>query len=86
MNKEQMIQLREKVQFYAKRGMKKTAIANKLGVSRPFIDKWISSPDIKKDNRGWEKGRKRKFTNKQEKRVIKKRKELESGFFLDQPR
>jgi transposase len=86
MNKEQMIQLREKVKLYAGQGMKNTSIAKKLNVSRDFVIKWKNKKDIKEDNRGWEKGRKRKFTNKQERQVIKKRKELESGFFSGQPR
>ena len=85
MNKEQIIQLREKVQFYAGQGMKNTSIAKKLNVSRDFVIKWKNKKDIMEDKRGWKKGRKRKFTNKQEKQVIKKRIELENGFFLGQP-
>jgi transposase len=82
MNKNQAIQLRKRVQFYVKQGMKKSAIARKLNVSRPFIDKWINSSDANEDNRGWEKGKKRKYTDEQEQEVIQKRNELGKGFFL----
>ena len=84
MNKEQMIQLRKKVQFYASQGMKNTYIARKLGVSRDFVIKWKNKENVNEDNRGWKKGKKRKYTDKQEQKVVRKRKELENEFFLAQ--
>jgi transposase len=84
MNKGQIIQLRKKVLFYAKQGMNNTHIAQKLSVSRDFVIKWKNNKDVSQDRRGWEKGKKRKYTNEQEKKVIDKRKELENQFFLDQ--
>ena len=84
MNKEQIIQLRKKVQFYAIQGIKNTHIAQKLGVSRDFVIKWKGVKDVNEDGRGWEKGKKRKYSNEQEDKVVNKRKELENRFFLDQ--
>lgn len=84
MKKEQMIQLRKKVQFYAEQGMKGTMIAKKFGVSRKFVIRWKNVKDITEDKRGWGKGKKRKYSNKQEQRVVEKRKELEGNFFSDQ--
>ena len=81
MKKEQSISLREKVQFYAKQGFKDTAISKKLNVTRKFIAKWKNEKCIEKDGRGWEKGKKRKYTEEQEASVILQRKELEGNFF-----
>lgn len=86
MKKEQIIQLRKEVQYYCKQGMKVSAIMRKVGVSKPFVIKWKNKDDAEEDKRGWKKGNKRKFSNKQEKIVIQKRKELEENFFLDPKR
>jgi transposase len=84
MKKEQIMDLRKKVKFYVKMGLKNTDIAKKLNVSRKFVIKWKKIKNYAQDKRGWEKGLKRKFTDKQETLVITKRKELENDFFLAQ--
>jgi len=84
MKKEQLIELRKKVQMYAMKGMRKSVIARTLGVSRKFVAKWYDAKEVESDNRGWKQGQKRKFTDEQEKLVIQKRKELEQQFFLEQ--
>jgi transposase len=84
MKKENAIELRKKVQNLAAKGMKKLAIAKTLQISRPFINKWINTKDINNDKRGWKKGKKRKYTDEQEEKIIQIRKELAEKFFLEQ--
>lgn len=79
-----MIELRKKVQKYAKQGMKKMKIAQLLGVSRKFVGEWYDTEkNPEKDERGWKKGKLRKFTKEQEENVIKIRKKREPHFFLE---
>lgn len=49
----------------------KSMIAKKKKVSRPFVIKWtkLLNQDFTKDNRGWEKGRRRKWPKETEKRI-----------------
>lgn len=84
--KVQYIQLRKKVQLLAKQGVNNTQIAKRLNVSRDFVIKWKRKKNISVDKRGWQKGKKRKYTDKQEQLVIQKRLELEQKFFLEQRR
>ena len=83
MKKQQTLELRKKVQHYAQLGYSNSKIARELGVSRPFVIKWKGGKDVTEDHRGWQKGKKRKYTDAQEKIVIKARKNLENKFFLD---
>ncbi len=82
MDKETLIKLRRKIQEHAEHGMNNSAIARKLGLSRPTVIKWKSEKDVEKDDRGWKLGVKRQYTKKQERMVVRKRKELDEGFFL----
>lgn len=67
--------------------LNKSMIAKKKKVSRPFVIKWTQSPqqDFTKDDRGWEKGRRRKWTKETEKKIKKIYNDLEkdpSQFYL----
>jgi len=81
--KAQHIQLRKKVQLLAKQSLNNSQIAERLGVSRDFVIKWKKKKDVNVDKRGWQKGKKRKYTDEQEQLVIQKRLELEKKFFLE---
>jgi len=83
MNKSDALRLRKKVQELTQQGMPLARIARELGVSRPFVHKWKDTSDTETDARGWEKGRKRKYTKEQEKKVVKKRKEINDKFFSE---
>ncbi len=82
MKKQEAIELRQKVQKYFKQGMKKQKIAEKFGISRPTLNKWLKLKDPKADKRGWQKGKKRRYTDAQEEMVIEARKKSEWDFFL----
>lgn len=84
MDKSDAIRLRKLVQKYAKQGMPLAKIARKLGVSRPFVHRWKNAEDPADDRRGWEKGKKRTYTEEQEQIVIEHRKKLSRGFFSEQ--
>lgn len=81
-NKAQLIQLREKVKQCAQQGLNNSQIAEKLKVSRVFVIKWRKTEDVHEDKRGWQSGKKRKYTDKQEQLVVQIRQKLEQGFFL----
>lgn len=55
-------------------------IAKKKKVSRDFVRKWTQSPkqDFLKDNRGWEKRRRRKWPKTIEAKIKKIHQDLES--------
>lgn len=81
--KAQHIQLRKKVQLLALQGLNNTQIAKKLNVTRNFVIKWKDEEDVSVDKRGWKKGKKRKYTDEQERLVIQKRLDLENKFFSE---
>ncbi len=81
--KAQHIQLRKKVQLLAKQGLNNTQIAKKLQVTRNFVIKWKEAKSISVDKRGWQKGKKRKYTDEQEQLVIQARLNTEQEFFLE---
>lgn len=83
MNKPDAIRLRRKVQKLARQGMPAARIARELGVSRPFVHQWRNATDPTQDQRGWEKGRKREYTDQHEQHVLDARAEAEQGFFSD---
>ena len=80
MKKAEALRLRHQVQTLAQQGMKKTAIANRLGMSRKFVHRWVNAGSVE-DQRGWQLGRKRSYTNKDTDLVIQARKELKGSFF-----
>ena len=55
-------------------------IARKFSVSRPFVYAWMNEKTTE-DERGWKKGKKRKYTDEQEENIVEKRKELGDKFF-----
>ena len=85
MKKPDAIRLRKKVQDCSKQGMPVAKIAQTLGVSRPFVYQWMDAETIE-DQRGWKKGKKRKYTDEQEKNIVEKRKELSVKFFSEERR
>lgn len=83
MKKIDAIRLRRKVHKLVKQGMPATRIARKLGVSRPFVHQWRDATDPTQDQRGWEKGKKREYTDQHEQHVLDARAEAEQEFFSD---
>lgn len=83
MKKQDAIRLRKQVQDCKKKGMPVAKIAQKLGVSRPFVYLWMDAQTTE-DQRGWKKGRKRKYTDEQETKIVEKRKELSDKFFSEE--
>ena len=83
MAKAERIYLRKKVQEYSKNGMSDSDISRCLGVSRKFVKKWKEVPteELEAEQQGWKKGRKRRYSEKDEEKVVGKRKELEKHFF-----
>lgn len=81
MEKSDAIRLRREIQSLAKRGLSASEIARRLGVSRPFVHRWKDAKDPTADERGWVKGRKRKYTEQQEQDVLAVRTEAEKEFF-----
>lgn len=83
-----LFKLREKVnELFFNRHLNKSMIAKKKKVSRPFVIKWTKSSeqDFTEDNRGWEKGKRRKWTKGTEKKIKKIYNDLEkdpSQFYL----
>ncbi len=67
-----LFKLRKEVnRLFFNHHFKKSMIARKKRVSRNFVITWTQSPnqDFQKDNRGWEKGKRRIWTKKTEKRI-----------------
>lgn len=67
-----LFKLREKVnKLFFNHHLSKSMIAKRERVSRPFVSKWTEFPnqDFTEDNRGWEKGRRRKWTESTEKGI-----------------
>lgn len=81
MKKLDAIRLRKQVQSLAQRKLSASTIARRLGVSRPFVHRWKDADDPTVDQRGWAKGKKRKYTDAQETNVLAARDEAEQGFF-----
>ena len=64
--------------LYYESGWSIRKIARFLSAGRDNVKRWIKMKpeDIEKDKRGWPKGKRRKYTNEQEERILKIRKEL----------
>jgi len=59
--------------MYFKQHLSKTEISKKKRVSRNFVIKWTRTDgqDIREDNRGWKKGKRRKWREETEKRIAR---------------
>jgi transposase len=85
--KKDLIRIRKKVNYmYFNRNLSKRKIADRVGMSRNFVNKWTQSEnqDMTEDQRGWPKGRRRKWDEKTEKRITQIRsylKEDEKEFY-----
>lgn len=83
-----LFKLRKKVnELFFNHHFNKLMIAKKKKVSRNFVTEWTQSPkqDFTKDSRGWEKGKRRKWTKETEKKIKKIYNNLEkdpSQFYL----
>jgi transposase len=68
-------------QLYFRDGLSKKAIAAQLGVSRPFVIRWSQSmdQDVTIDDRGWPKGRRRRWSEQTERRIASLHTELKHG-------
>lgn len=67
-----LIKYREKINFlYFECGWRKNQIARKLGMSKHTVIRWTQSPeqDFTCDNRGWPKGKRRKWSEATEERI-----------------
>jgi transposase len=81
--KEEFVLLRKQVKECVLKGLNNSEISRRLGVTRDFVIKWRKGKDISKDKRGWINGRKRKYSENQEREIIEKRKSLqETAFFI----
>ena len=81
MEKSDAIRLRKQVQSLARRGLSVSEIARRLDVSRLFVRTWKDAKDPTADQRGWTKGKKRKYSDDHERRVLTTRDKAEQGFF-----
>jgi transposase len=78
-DEKKLIKLRKKVnELFFNHHLDKSAIAKKERVSRGFVIAWTKSPnqEFLKDNRGWPKGKMRKYTKVNEKRIKEIHQEL----------
>ena len=67
-----LFDLRKKInEMFFNDHFSKSVISKKKKVSRPFVIKWTrsSNQDFTEDSRGWEKGKRRKWTGDTEKRI-----------------
>ncbi len=80
MNKELLIRMRNKAKELHHNGWSRRRIARHLIASKDSVCKWIkmNGDDLSIDNRGWKKGRTRKYTQEAKEQVIKIRKDLEN--------
>lgn len=79
-----LFKLRENVnKLFFNHHLKKSMIAEKKKVSRNFVIRWTqsSNQDFIKDNRGWRKGRRRKWTKEIERKIEKIYNDLEKDPF-----
>ncbi len=76
---EKRVQVRK---LFFEKHLNKSEISRQLLVSRNFVIKWIRIKDIKRDYRGWPKGKRRKYTQKEIQRIREIRNELKEKNFL----
>lgn len=80
-HEKKLFKLRKEVNaLFFNRHLNKIMIAKKKKVSRNFVTSWTKSPqqDFTKDDRGWQKGKRRKWTKSTEKRIKTIYQELEN--------
>ena len=86
MKKLLLIEKRIKAKELKQKGWSGRKISGYLVASRNSVDKWINMSDeeLLQDNRGWKKGRPRKYTTQQKEEIKNIRKELEKeeSFFI----
>lgn len=83
MDKSDAIRLRKQVRSFAQQGLSVSEIARRLGVSRIFVRRWKDIVDPTTDKRGWVTGKKRKYTDAQERQVLDARSDAEKEFFSE---
>ena len=80
---------RKQAKKLRKKGWSIRRIARCLGSGTRHVNKWINMNDeeLEKDNRGWKKGKPRKYTQQQKREVkkIKLQLEKEGSFFIGAP-
>jgi len=69
-------------ELFFEKHLNKSEISRRLLVSRKFVRKWIRTKDIKKDNRGWPKEKRRKYNKKEVERIKEIRNKLKKKKFL----
>nr|QNO55195.1 hypothetical protein KHGGAAHM_00022 [Methanosarcinales archaeon ANME-1 ERB7] len=79
MNKKLLIFKRKKAKELHEKGRSNREIARQLLASKNSVGKWVQMDEgeISSDNRGWEKGKSRKYTPETKQQIIKIRKDLE---------
>jgi len=86
MNKKLLIFKRKKAKELHEKGWSNRKIVRHLLASKNSVGKWVQmdESEISSDNRGWEKGKSRKYTPETKQQIIKIRKELdkEDSYFI----
>lgn len=87
MKKVLLIEKRKKaIEFHEKKGWGVRKIARYLLASKNSVCKWVKTceGELLRDNRGWEKGKPRKYTSEQKEEIknIRKKLEKEESFFI----
>ncbi len=79
MNKKLLIFKRKKAKELHEKGLSNRKIAGHILASKNSVGKWVQmdESEISTDNRGWEKGKSRKYTPETKTQIIKIRKDLE---------
>ena len=84
MKKELLILKRRKAKELHEKGWSNRKIAKYLLASKNSVGKWVQmdESEISTDNRGWEKGKSRKYTPETKQQIINIRKDLENSYFI----
>jgi transposase len=79
MNKKLLMFKRKKAKELHEKGWSNRKIARHILASKNSVGKWVQmdESEISSDNRGWEKGKSRKYTPETKQQIIKIRKDLE---------
>ena len=75
MNKKLLLFKRKKAKELHEKGWSKREIARHLLASKNSVGKWVQmdESEISSDNRGWEKGKSRKYTHETKQQIMKTR-------------
>lgn len=86
MKKAYLFEKRKKAKKLRQKGWTITKIARYLVAGRRHVSKWINKSDekLERDNRGWKKGKLRKYTNQQKEEIknIRTKLEKEESYFI----